>query len=359
MVKADPAFWRGKKVLLTGHTGFKGAWLTFWLARMGAKVTALSLPPDQSPSLWAQIESDLDVRSILADIRDVSALNEALGDGPQIVIHLAAQALVGRGYREPAETFSVNVMGTVTLLEALKTRSSLACVLVVTSDKVYRERDDGKGSREDNCLGGSDPYSASKAAQDIAAYSYAKSFFEPVSIPLITGRAGNVVGGGDWSEQRLIPDIWRAANSKTPLEVRYPDATRPWQHVLDCLHGYLCYVESVIARTTKQQGASYPRHLNFAPQSARELTVAEVISIAGSAMGVTAPWKRAAGPIPPENPHLAIDASLAQRYLGWTVKLDQNDTLQWTADWYRRHRAGEKASSLCAEQIDRFCEDRL
>jgi len=354
MVKANPAFWRGRRVLLTGHTGFKGAWLVFWLARMGAKVTALSLPPNQSPSLWNEIETDTSIRSIFADVRDVGALKSALSDRPQIVIHMAAQALVGRGYREPAETFSVNTMGTVILLEALRGLDSLHCVFVVTSDKVYRERRDGAHSREEDCLGGNDPYTASKVAQESVCLAYSNSYFEPNGIPILTGRAGNVVGGGDWSQQRLIPDIWRAARSRAPLELRYPHATRPWQHVLDCLTGYLCYIEKVVSLSHARQNVSWPRHLNFAPQAARELSVAEVVEAIGSDMGLQLPWKVAAGPHPPENLRLGIDASLAEHELAWSAALSQTATLQWTADWYRRYSAGDSAVQLCAEQIERF-----
>lgn len=354
VVKANEAFWRGRKVLLTGHTGFKGAWLAFWLSRMGASVTALSLPPSQSPSLWSEFGNEIPIDSVIGDIRDKKILAKLLRDSPDIVFHLAAQALVGEGYRDPAETFSVNVMGTITLLEALREHGKIACVLVATSDKVYRERLDGIGSQENDCLGGSDPYSASKAAQEMACITYAKGYFEPLGIPLVTGRAGNVIGGGDWSKQRLIPDIWRAVESGATLELRYPNATRPWQHVLDCLNGYLCYVEQAVKRSRDKNEIRWPRHLNFAPGLVREQTVAEVVAAIGEAMGLQSSWKQAAGPYPSENPRLVIDASLARRELGWQPRLDQAQTLRWTAEWYSRYSKGEKAGTLCAEQINRF-----
>jgi CDP-glucose 4,6-dehydratase len=355
MVSPDPEFWRGRRVVLTGHTGFKGAWLALWLDSLGAKITGLALPPDQSPSLWREIGAGLSIHSIEADIRDAAALTRALVDAPEVVIHMAAQSLVGRGYRDPLETFSTNVIGSAALLNALREMPDLRCILIVTSDKVYRNRSGSGGYREADPLGGDDPYSASKAAQEMVARAFSRSYFMPRSLPLITARAGNVVGGGDWSQDRLIPDIWRSVRSGTPIELRYPDATRPWQHVLDCLNGYLVYIEAAVHRS-QNSGLTYPPLLNFGPSAGEVTTVAQLVDAIGPSMGMKQPWRRAEGSHPPETARLEIDADLARRELGWSNKLATTETFNWTADWYRDFDAGKPAAGLCRAQIDRFTE---
>ena len=230
----NPEFWKGRRVLLTGHTGFKGSWAAAWLSKMGAKVTGISLAAEGDVSLYNSIANQLSITSHIIDIRDAEALTTAVRkSNPEIVLHMAAQALVRRSYREPVYTYETNVMGTVNLLEALRELEELKTALIITSDKVYQNSEDGRAFKESDPLGGDDPYSSSKAACEIATASLAKSYFQEKGIPIATGRAGNVIGGGDFSEDRLIPDIWRAAEAGESVTLRYPGATRPWQHVLE------------------------------------------------------------------------------------------------------------------------------
>ena len=236
----DGGFWQGRRVFLTGHTGFKGAWAALWLADLGAEVHGFALPPHTEPSLWEQVGTGLLAGETLADLADRDALTEAVRRArPQIVLHMAAQALVTRSYADPVGTFATNVLGTAHLLDALRAADGLEAVVVVTTDKVYANDGSGRVFVEDDPLGGGDPYSASKSAAELLTRSFAASFFDPAGVPVATARAGNVLGGGDWSADRLAPNIWRAARSGVPLLLRSPQATRPWQHVLEPLAGYL------------------------------------------------------------------------------------------------------------------------
>jgi CDP-glucose 4,6-dehydratase len=281
----ERAFWRGRRVLLTGHTGFKGAWLALWLEQLGAEVVGLALPPDTEPALYSLLAPIIGLRSRVGDIRDPVMLAQAVSEArPQIVIHLAAQALVRRSYRRPVETFGINVMGTALLLDSLRAVADLQAVLVITTDKVYRNSGRGEPFGEDDPLGGGDPYSASKAAAELATASMAASFFAGRGVAVATARAGNVIGGGDWSEDRLIPDIWRAVHSGAPLRLRNPQATRPWQHVLEPLAGYLRYAERLAS------GANVPRALNFGPPLGDVATVAEVADAMLAALHAGQGW---------------------------------------------------------------------
>ncbi|MDB5463805.1 MAG: CDP-glucose 4,6-dehydratase protein [Phenylobacterium sp.] len=240
MAALDRAFWRGQRVLLTGHTGFKGSWAAVWLERLGAEVTGLALAPDQSPSLFELAGVETLTRSLVVDLRDRAAVEAALaGRSFDLVLHMAAQPIVRTAIAEPVETFATNVMGTVHLLQALRVQAALKAALAITSDKVYANAETGRAFAEGDALGGKDPYSASKAATEIAVQSFAKSYFEPAGVPLATARGGNVIGGGDFSPDRIVADIVRAARAQQPVVLRHPEATRPWQHVLDCLAGYL------------------------------------------------------------------------------------------------------------------------
>jgi len=242
-------FWRGRRVLLTGQTGFKGAWASVMLADLGADVTAFALEPQTDPNLWQSVGRDVAIESIHADLRDASDVARICSAAePEIVLHMAAQAQVRESYRDPVGTFASNILGTVNLLQALRASVKLRAVLVVTSDKVYANPEAGTAFAENAPLGGSDPYSASKGATEIAVRSYAESFFSPAGVPLATARGGNVIGGGDFSSDRLVPDLYRAARNGVAVELRYPAATRPWQHVLDCLAGYFTYAEYLAAR---------------------------------------------------------------------------------------------------------------
>lgn len=349
------SFWQGRRVLLTGHTGFKGSWLTCCLDRLGAEVFGLALAPNTTPNLFSMLPSLRTARSQIGDIRDETALAAAVAAArPSVVIHMAAQPLVRRSYRAPRETLHTNVTGTINLLEALRgndvVMAGLDAVLVVTTDKVYRNMNDGRPLMEIDPLGGHDPYSASKGAAEILTESWAKSFFAPAGINVATARAGNVVGGGDWSEDRLVPDLWRAARTGTAAVLRNPAATRPWQFVLEPLYGYLSYIEALAGR----DGASLPRSLNFGPAAGDILTVAEAADLVLEGLNSGAGWSLAEGTQPHEAAHLTLDASLAERTLGWRPKLDARTALSWSVEWYRAIDTGRAAATIISNQIDRY-----
>ena len=340
--------WRGRRVLLTGHTGFKGAWTALWLSALGADVVGLALPPETEPALFTLLGALPGVDSRFADIRDPAAVAGVVADAaPEVVIHMAAQALVFRSYREPAETFATNVLGTVHLLEALRRAPSVRAIFVVTSDKVYADAGDGRPHRETDPLGGADPYSASKAACEIAVASWSACYFAPRGVPLATARAGNVIGGGDWSEHRLVPDVWRAAWAGADPMLRHPEATRPWQHVLDCVAGYFVYVQALL----QAPAATLPLALNFGPPAGREAPVAAVADAMLASLGGGRRWTRDPGAHPPERHALQLDAGLAERTLGWRARLDLAQTLAWTADWYRAFDRGADIARMSLAQI--------
>ncbi len=347
----NPGFWRGKRVLLTGHTGFKGAWAAFWLERLGATVTGLALAPETEPNLFALAAGSLGVDSRIVDLRDGSAVAAAVeAASPEIVLHLAAQAIVRHSYANPVETFAANVMGTVHLLDALRGCKRLRAVLVVTSDKAYANRDSGAPFTEADPLGGDDPYSASKAAAEMAANAWARSFFDATGVAVATARAGNVIGGGDWAADRLIPDIWRAHEAGRAPMLRYPDATRPWQHVLDPLAGYLRYAESLAGGP----GAELPRALNFGPGDEAGLSVSVIAERMLDALGSTTGWSHEPAPQLPEKRILALDAGAAKRTLGWRPKLAIAEGLAWTVEWYRALADGGDAAAITGTQIERY-----
>jgi CDP-glucose 4,6-dehydratase len=347
----DPAFWSAQRILLTGHTGFKGAWMSLWLERLGATVAGVSLPPEYDPSLFALLEPFDRATSRHVDIRDQAALRSAIDEfDPTIAIHFAAQSLVRRSYAAPAQTFETNVIGTVNFLEALRGRLSLRAALVVTTDKVYRNIEDGRAFREDDPLAGHDPYSASKAATELVVSCWNGSFFHERAVPLVSARAGNVIGGGDWAADRIVPDIWRAHRSGKPLLLRYPQATRPWQHVLEPLAGYLRYLECAAHRTP----GSVPHALNFGPPANDVLTVAQLAEAMQTALGTSVAWEADSAPKPIEMKTLALDSSLATATLGWRPKLTSRDAIEWTAAWYGDFASGRSPRELCNEQISRY-----
>ena len=345
----ERAFWRDRRVLLTGHTGFKGAWLALWLHEMGAKVFGLALPPDTEPALFSLLQPISGLSSRMADIRDPAAVAAAVNEArPSIVIHMAAQALVRRSYRLPVETLCTNVMGTAYLLDSLRAADELEAVLVVTTDKVYRNTGRPHPFSENDPLGGADPYSASKAAAELLVASMAASFFAAKGVAVATARAGNVIGGGDWSEDRLIPDLWRAVRAGEPLRLRNPEATRPWQHVLEPLCGYLTYAARLAS------GADVPSTLNFGPPADDVLTVAEVADAMLVAMNSSLRWVKVEGPQLKEAQTLAIDPTLAMNSIGWRPRLDASQALQWTAEWYRDVANGADPRRAASEQIRRY-----
>lgn len=346
-------FWRGKRVLITGHTGFKGAWLARWLAQLGSDVFGLSLPPSTDPSLHTMLATPLAGEFIL-DLSDAEATRRAIDDArADIVLHLAAQSLVPESYRDPVTTFRANVMGTVHLLDALRSPTASAAtkaVIVVTTDKVYANDEAGRAFDETDRLGGDDPYSASKAAAEIIVHSWKHSFMAG-GPPLATARAGNVIGGGDWAPHRLIPDIVRAARSGEPLNIRRPDATRPWQHVLDPLHGYLLYAQALAS------GEMLPPSLNFAPADAKSLTVREIADSLTQAFGIRG-WQHVPAPETKEKDALALDASLASRALGWKPNFSNIEAIANTVAWYKAWSLGDDVRKLTDRQIASF-EDTI
>ena len=342
----DPEFWRGKRVLLTGHTGFKGAWLALWLSQMGARVIGIALPPVTTPNLFtlAAILSLLD--SHMIDIRDPAAVAVGVANAdPQIVLHLAAQALVRAGYRDPLDTFATNIQGTANLLDALRAVRQLRVVVAVTTDKVYRDAEHALPYRESDALGGHDPYSASKAAAELVIGSYRDAFLAGQGVAVASARSGNVIGGGDWSEDRLIPDAIRAWSANRPLAVRRPQATRPWQHVLEPLAAYLRLAERLWHQPALADA------YNFGPHTHEAATVRQVIALAQAAYGSgTVHWGDSTeGPY--EAGWLTLEIAKARTQLGVGPRWTLEQSIERTLAWYRRQADGESARDLCAADI--------
>lgn len=349
MARRDTTFWREKRVFLTGHTGFKGAWLAAWLRRRGAVVDGYALAPVTSPSLHALLDAP---DSRIADIRDHAILLAAMrASAPEIVFHLAAQPLVRASYREPRLTYETNVTGTVNLLEAIRATPSVRAAVIVTTDKVYENHGEGRPFTEADRLGGHDPYSNSKAAAELATRCYRDSYFTASgSAAIATARAGNVVGGGDWSEDRLVPDMVRAFVAGRPVELRYPGAIRPWQHVLEPLEGYMMLAEALAT-----QGGDVPPAINFGPDPGGFVTVADIAARLTGALGGNG-WTQAPGDHPVEAAVLTLDTALAAGTLGWRPRLDVDETIRWTADWYAAWRGGENLVAFTGAQIAAYEE---
>jgi CDP-glucose 4,6-dehydratase len=350
-VAIDPDFWTGRRVLLTGHTGFKGAWLSLWLQSLGAEVTGLAPGPPTRPSLYEVAQVGRAMPEFAADVRDAEAVSEALrASAPEIVLHLAAQPMVRRSLRDPALTYEVNVMGTVNVLEAVRRRGGgVRAVLVVTSDKVYENPGHPSESFvESDPLGGGDPYSSSKACAELVTAAYRSSFFDGAgAVAVASARAGNVVGGGDWGEDRLLPDVLRAVESSTPLRVRNPQAVRPWQHVLNPLSGYLQLAETL----WHGDGA---RAWNFGPRKADVRPVSWIVERLVVLWDGALRWEIDERPHAPEAGHLALDSGDAERILGWHPSWDLERALELAVEWHRAHRRGEDMRSLSLEQIARL-----
>lgn len=329
----DRNFWTGKRVLLTGHTGFKGSWCALWLQSLGAEVTGFGLEPEAGNNLYDMARISGSCSSIIGDLRNAEDIREAVKAAkPQIVLHMAAQALVRRSFKDPIGTWETNVGGTLNLLEALRELHGLEAVLVVTTDKVYANDGVGKSFVETDPLGGKDPYSASKAATEIAVTSHALNYF--ADVPVATARGGNVIGGGDFSDDRLAPDCVRAAESGKPVVLRQPKSTRPWQHVLDCLCGYLLFIEKLVADPT------CPRALNIGPAAAHILPVQRFAESLLSSLGVPELLDIREDMNSQEAPKLALDTSLARRTLNWSERLSGEAAIVATANWYKIWQAG-------------------
>lgn len=347
---ANASFWNGKRVLLTGHTGFKGSWLQLWLTEMGAQVSGLSLAPTSEPSLFRLLNGTRSPASEgIVDIRDrLAVAARVMVTRPEIVLHLAAQPLVRAGYRDPLMTFETNVQGTANLLDALRIAPDVRSIVVVTTDKVYENPETGQPFREDDPLGGHDPYSASKAAAEIVTASYRQSFFAARRIGIATARAGNVIGGGDWADDRLIPDAVRAWTGGTVLQVRRPGAIRPWQHVLEPLNGYLDLAEAL------WNDPDAATALNFGPDHGAAASVGTLLKLAREAYGQGETHLAETEEGPHEAGYLMLDSSRAGAVLGYRPTWDLPETVNRTMDWYRRLNRGLSARNLCLRDISDF-----
>ena len=363
-MKSRETFWKDKKVLVTGHTGFKGSWLCIWLQKLGADVVGYALTPPTEPSLFEVAHVADGMTSIVGDVRDGEHLQATMAEHhPEIVIHLAAQALVRRSYQNPIETLSTNVIGTANVLEAVRQTNpndgSIRVVVSITSDKCYKNKEWPWGYRETDELGGHDPYSSSKGCAELVISAFRDSYFPPDHIDdhgvaLASTRAGNVIGGGDWAKDRLIPDIMTGIMEERCIIIRNPHAIRPWQHVLEPLNGYLTLAEYLWTQDKKAASA-----WNFGPSSEDAKTVSWIVDYLTHAWGENARWELDAGPHPHEDTYLKLDCSKASSRLGWRPKLDLGTTLDWIVEWYRdyQHNADSQSDgmrSLTEEQITRF-----
>jgi CDP-glucose 4,6-dehydratase len=342
VVESSEAFWKDKRVLVTGHTGFKGSWLCIWLQKLGAEVVGYALAPHTEPSLFEVARVSEGMTSIVGDVRDAERLQAVMAEHrPDVVFHLAAQALVRRSYLDPLETLSTNVMGTANMLEAVRQinhGSRPRAIVSITSDKCYRNKEWSWGYRETDELGGHDPYSGSKGCAELVIRSYRDSFFPQARIDehqvaVGSTRAGNVIGGGDWATDRLIPDIIRAIVAGKPVIIRSPYAIRPWQHVLEPLNGYLSLAEHLWTHM-----AEFASAWNFGPSSEDAKTVSWIVDYVTKAWGEGARWELDAGPHPHEDTYLKLDCSKASSRLGWRPKLDLATTLDWIVEWYRTYQ---------------------
>lgn len=347
-------FWSDKVVLVTGHTGFKGAWLSLWLRKLGARVIGYSLPPPTTPSLFMLARVADDMESVQGDIRDLDHLGAVITEHrPDIVIHLAAQALVRYSYRNPVETYATNVMGTVHVMEAVRQSESVRALLNVTSDKCYENREWIWGYREGEPLGGHDPYSSSKACAELVTAAYRQSYFtgsaESAGAVVASARAGNVIGGGDWAEDRLIPDVVRAFLLEQAIMIRRPAAVRPWQHVLDPLGGYLLLLERMWDRKNGLDQA-----WNFGPPVHDAKPVRWIVERMTELWGGKASMKLDTSAQPHEAGMLSLDCSKARTALGWTPRLGLDKALEWTVEWYKAYQRGDDMRGLTEDQIDRY-----
>jgi CDP-glucose 4,6-dehydratase len=348
-------FWNSKRVLVTGHTGFKGSWLSLWLQELGATVSGYSLDPPTEPNLFKTARVGERMQSIKGDLRDLAELRNAVAQArPEVVFHLAAQPLVRQSYAEPVETFATNVMGTVNLLEALRDAPGLRAIVVVTTDKCYENREQQQGYKETDRLGGRDPYSNSKACVELVAQSYRDSFFDPACyaehrVGLATGRAGNVIGGGDWARDRLLPDALRAVNSNQALTIRNPHAIRPWQHVLDAVSGYL-----LLAQQLWIDGPHYAQAWNFGPMDDDVREVAWVIEEFRKQSGLPLRWEIDPGPKLHEAQLLKLDCLKAHEQLHWHPRWDVSTALRQTALWHQAHAAGHDMRAATLAQIHEY-----
>lgn len=342
------SFWNGKKVLVTGHTGFKGSWLSFWLKMLGAEVCGYSLAPETSPNLFENLDLENQIKSVTGDICDLENFKKTLEQfKPDAVFHLAAQSLVRRSYRQPIETYQTNVIGTINILEAVRNTESVKTVVAITTDKVYENKEWLWAYRENERLGGFDPYSNSKACAELAVSSYRNSFFADGKTLVATARAGNVIGGGDWSEDRLLPDVFRSLIFGKSLEIRNPNSIRPWQHVLEPLSGYLMLAEKLL-----EGNKDFAEAWNFGPAEEDSQSVGNVLEIIKSVWKDSVSWKLDDKVQPHEARLLKLDSTKAKTELGWMPKLNLEEAVKLTADWYRGVKENKNLIDLTKDQIE-------
>jgi CDP-glucose 4,6-dehydratase len=346
----DPAFWAGKRVFLTGHTGFKGGWMALWLQQMGAKVTGFALPPPTSPALFNIAHVADSMTSIIGNIRDRQTLEEALVNAdPEIVIHMAAQALVRASYDDPVGTYATNVMGTVHLLEAVRKAGGVRAACIVTTDKCYENREWVWGYREDEAMGGYDPYSNSKGCTELVVSAYRRSFFAAGGTALGSGRAGNVIGGGDWAVDRLVPDILRAVAEGEPVLIRNPLAIRPWQHVLEPVGGYL-----ILCQALWNDPQTAAQAWNFGPRDDDAQPVQWIVEKMCALWGDGARWTRDESAQPHEALYLKLDISKARNGLRWQPRWPLAEALDRIVDWQRAWLSGVDMHEHCLKELERF-----
>ena len=346
---SNSTFWRGKRVLVTGHTGFKGGWLSLWLQQLGAEVVGVALAPNTAPNLFELADIKYGMTSYFCDIRDADKIKQiAYEANPEIVFHLAAQPLVRESYSSPLATYATNVMGTANVLDALRGLVNIRVAVMITTDKVYQNKEWYYPYRETDSLGGHDPYSASKAASEIVISSYREAYLKAKGVAVVSARAGNVIGGGDWSKDRLIPDAVKAWQSATSLEIRQPNSIRPWQHVLEPLHGYLELAKKIWSNP-ELAGA-----FNFGPPSNEAVTVRELVELARSAFGCGDVIFEEAINGPHEARFLALETSKVRESLGINPRWGVAETVQRTMYWYRAHQQGEDVRSLCVAEISAY-----
>ncbi len=355
VVKIDPALWRGVDVLLTGHTGFKGAWLAAWLSQLGAKVHGYALDPPTDPNLFEAAHlSEILASDVRADLRDFSRLRGAcVATQPEVIFHLAAQPLVRESYRQPLDTLAVNITGTAHLLEAARSVPSVKAIVVITTDKVYEKFEAVEPHSENDRLGGRDPYSASKAAAEIVVSCYRASFFsEPLGhgARIATTRAGNVIGGGDWARDRLVPDCIRAFSRDEAVQLRFPNSVRPWQHVLEPLAGYILLAQ----RLLDADGGRFASAWNFGPDPTADATADEVARIIARLWGGGEVVYAESSDNPPEAAVLRLDSTRARTELGWRPRWGLEDALARTADWHRQWIRGADMGAYTRDQIDEY-----
>jgi CDP-glucose 4,6-dehydratase len=354
----DESFWKNRRVLITGHTGFKGSWLALWLRALSADVVGYALGPPTRPALFDVAGVADGMRSIIGDVRDFPRLRDAIaGHRPEIVFHMAAQSVVRASYADPVETYSTNVMGTVHVLEAMRHLPGPWAIVNVTTDKVYRNNEWVWGYRESDDLGGHDPYASSKACSELATQSFVASYLaaggasDYTNRRVATARAGNVIGGGDWTADQLVPDAVRAFGEGRPVSLRNPDHVRPWQFVLDCLLGYVTLAERL---ATDREDLSGP--WNFGPAEDQLWRVADVVERLASRWPKPARWVHDGGVHPHETRMLRLDSSKSRQMLGWKPVLPIEEALDWIVEWYGGHYDGQPAATLCRTQIDRYRE---